>query len=521
MRGGFASGAVVFLAFAVGAASITADEPKRPVIKVDADAHDFGKTWVGPTLEHAFTITNAGNATLEITQVKPGCGCTATGSYPPRIEPGQSGKFPFSLHTQSIYGRYEKPISIFSNDSNTPELRLKLRGEVLRAVEVRPPSFFFRTVNPEAPGSQTVTIVNNTESSFEVRLASTSAASQFRFELLPKTPGKVYELRATPLPPFKPGALTGSAVLETTVEAQKTITVSAYGRVPERLDVDPGSILVFKPLSSSPTPRQPMTQILTFTNHGKTPVRVVQATSNDPALKTSVTEKTPGQVYLVHVRWIPGYEPPPEGRTITLKTDDPEKPLLLVPVRGYRSATVSTRPTSVPAARTTTAPQTRRVWPATRMTGRMAPPFSFKTQAGRMVSNADLAGVPGTVLNFTAPNCPYCRRQIPKVERVRAEYELRGFRFIDISGTMANPFTPEQTEAAMRTLGSHMELVLDPQNRISSLFESMNPPTLFVIGPAGRIERVFVGDSPTVESALKSELDRLLRAKQAPAPAAP
>ena len=58
----------------------------RPVIQCKDPVKDFGTIWVGPVLEHSFTIENTGEAPLRITKVRPSCGCTIAGPYPKAFE---------------------------------------------------------------------------------------------------------------------------------------------------------------------------------------------------------------------------------------------------------------------------------------------------------------------------------------------------------------------------------------------------------------------------------------------------
>ncbi|MEK7730501.1 MAG: DUF1573 domain-containing protein, partial [Planctomycetota bacterium] len=85
---------------------IPAAEVKGPkaIAKPDETTHDFGSVWVGPPLKHAFKIKNEGDAPLEITKVKPSCGCTIAGDYPKKLDPGQEGEFPFSMMSTKLRG---------------------------------------------------------------------------------------------------------------------------------------------------------------------------------------------------------------------------------------------------------------------------------------------------------------------------------------------------------------------------------------------------------------------------------
>ncbi|MFQ5590997.1 MAG: peroxiredoxin family protein [Phycisphaerae bacterium] len=64
------------------------------------------------------------------------------------------------------------------------------------------------------------------------------------------------------------------------------------------------------------------------------------------------------------------------------------------------------------------------------MVGKPAPKFAAaKTIDGKELSNETLKGSI-TVLDFFAGNCPHCNKQLPRVEKIRQEYEAKGVRFV-------------------------------------------------------------------------------------------
>src|SRR5690349_15434733 len=119
---------------------VAAADANRPVIQTAEPIHNFGATWVGGPLKHSFAITNTGKAVLEISRVSPSCGCTTVGDYPKKLEPGQSGQFSFTLDSQKLHGAYSKNITIHSNDPQTPQLKLTLKGECKHQIDVSPAS---------------------------------------------------------------------------------------------------------------------------------------------------------------------------------------------------------------------------------------------------------------------------------------------------------------------------------------------------------------------------------------------
>src|ERR1700738_2777670 len=50
-----------------------------PKIQFAMPIYDFGKTQSGELVKYTFSFTNIGDATLEVTDVRPSCGCTTAG----------------------------------------------------------------------------------------------------------------------------------------------------------------------------------------------------------------------------------------------------------------------------------------------------------------------------------------------------------------------------------------------------------------------------------------------------------
>ncbi len=490
-----------------GSAAVVSTQAARPIIKADELVHDFGTTWIGTPLQHTFTITNAGNATLKILKVEPGCGCTVAGKYPPTIEPGASGRFPFSLNTSGLYYQYDKPITIVSNDPVTPNLRLSLRGLCKRYVEVVPVSAYFGVVTNETAPEQVLKIRNNASTPLTLTLDPQPPDSKFRFALTETKAGQEFELRVTLARRDEPGDCRGVAILRTNIEAQKMVDVQAFARIPRRIDVLPETITIVKRPDNSPAPSSPMMQFVRINNYGTRPVKVLDATTDEPALKLRLTEQMPGKTYTVQVQFDANYLPPPEGRTIIVKTDDPEIPQIRVPVRRWPAVPVP------PAS----APTTRAARPAERMTGRPAPPVTLKTVGGKPLSKTDFAAHPASVLDFGAANCPHCRKLVPMVEKVRGDYVSKNIRFVNVCETMGAPVSDEAAAEVYRSVGSRIDFATDPGNRIGHAFSATSLPTLFVIRPDGVIARVLIGDKPQIETSLRTELNAMLSAN----PAAP
>jgi len=470
-----------------------------PKIVIDEPVHDFGEQWMGPKLQHTFVVKNEGEVPLEILRVKPACGCTVAGDYPKLVEPGKSGNFPFSLDSTKLRGKYEKAITIKTNDPITPSMRVKLRGTCNRYVDVVPTNANFGKVSNDESHKRVLKITNNWTEPLELTLDKTEDG-QFKFELIETVPGKEFELHASLTPPIETGSLRGKLVMTTNFDHQKTIRTAASATVPNRLDLQP-AVVQLNPAKSDVAYQRP----IRFHNYGNSKVKIYEATCDDPLVSVELDERAEGKSYIINLNIPQGYMPPAEGRKVTLRTDDPDEPYITIPLMGpeQRQAKGEAQPTT---------PQKR---PSEQMVGQTAPRFALTTTEGKSLSSDDLKGTV-TVLDFFAPNCGFCGKQIPRLEEVRKAYADKGVRFVAVSQTMRKKFTDDEVKAKIDGLGFKGELAIDSENTVGPLFKASGFPTMVVLGKGGQIDAVNVGNIPDLETRMKTQLDALLAGKPVP-----
>lgn len=468
-------------------------DPNAPRIAVDEAVRDFGTIWSGPLLRHEFVIRNDGKSPLEITKVRPACGCTVAGSYPKTIAPGESGRFPFTIDSSKLRSRFEKPITISSNDPATPDLLLKLAGDCKRYVEVTPPSANFTKVVGAETREQKITLTNNSEQPIQMKLEPLAEGSRFAAELSEKTPGNVYELTVRMNPPYQVGTWRDQVKVSTNHETFKQFDIPVLAVVPERLELQPAEVTI--PAAIAGKPAASSKRVLRFNNYGDRPAKVLEAAAADERLKVTVAEQVPGKAYNIEVEWPAEYAPPEHGTMITLKTDDPDKPTISVPVKSARVAIND--------------PQQQEPRGAATMIGKPAPAFTLKTTEGKTVTNADLSGKVG-VLNFFAVNCPHCKKQMPRIESLRTRFEDKGVRFINVCQTMRKAFTDEEVINTVKGINVHAELAIDSGNTVGPLFLATSFPTMVLIGKSGTIEAVNSGNMADLETRLAGQLDALV-----------
>ena len=82
-------------------------------------------------------------------------------------------------------------------------------------------------------------------------------------------------------------------MLTTNIEAQKSVTIYATATVAERFELQPASVyLPGAPVSTRPAaatqPAGETLNVVLFTINGNKPVKVIEALSDDPAIKVAV-----------------------------------------------------------------------------------------------------------------------------------------------------------------------------------------------------------------------------------------
>ena len=173
-----------------------------PRIEFATDVFNFGKVSSGEVVRHDFVFTNVGNATLEIKDVRPGCGCTTAGTWDKQVEPGKTGTIPLQLNSANMGGAVTKSATVTCNDPGKPKVVLQITGTVWKPIEVTPTMAVFNVSDEsETNVTKVVRIVNNLEE--PLKLSDLKCTNQvFRAELKTVRPDKEFELHITAVPPF-------------------------------------------------------------------------------------------------------------------------------------------------------------------------------------------------------------------------------------------------------------------------------------------------------------------------------
>lgn len=120
--------------------------------------------------------------------------------------------------------------------------------------------------------------------------------------------------------------------------------------------------------------------------------------------------------------------------------------------------------------------------------------FSLKGESFRGLKPGDLLPAFSVskeerlIINFTSPNCPYCKEQLPILSSIAARAGEE-YRFVNVISSLPQDL-------------AGMEWIEDRQGKLAQLFKVDGFPMLFVAGKEGQIEQVIAGVPEQMEEML-------------------
>ncbi|HNO80145.1 MAG TPA: TlpA disulfide reductase family protein [Phycisphaerae bacterium] len=166
---------------------------------------------------------------------------------------------------------------------------------------------------------------------------------------------------------------------------------------------------------------------------------------------------------------------------------------------------------TIKAGQTTTPPR-RPARPAAELLGKPAPEKSFVTTDN---TERKLGGKDDKVklVCFYASWCGYCKRTLPKFQKLHEQYKDKDVEFIAISlddRSGKRKKTEEEVMDHYSKLGLNMPLFMDEKKDVGKAYKVSSFPTSFVVGKDGVVEAVHIGGPTNIDEQVKEEIDKLL-----------
>ena len=304
--------------------------------------YDFGKVDSGAMIKHDYIFTNTGDQVLEVSAVRPSCGCTAAGEWDKKVEPGKTGKIPVQFNSAGYGGQVHKTVSVSCNDSNQPNWTLNLNGTIWKLIDLAPAYAVFNLpAESQSNQTQTVRITNNGDQPVTVSDPACGNAA-FKLDLKTVKEGKEYELQVTVIATNVSGTISAPVTLKTSSDKMPQLSLAAFAMMPPLIAVNPPQILLPAGLLTNATEFT-----VTISNNSTNPVALSDPQVNSEGVKLQLKEQQPGRLFSLTVSFPAGFQTQSPLQA-TVKSSNPKFPTVTIPV--YQPAQPAAPSAAVPSS---------------------------------------------------------------------------------------------------------------------------------------------------------------------------
>lgn len=224
-----------------------ATSAKKPLIHFENPDFNFGRVYRGKIIEYIYKLRNLGNHTLEITKVKPSCGCTAVILAAKTIKPGKAGEIKVTFKTASYSGNINKSITVSSNDPDNSSYILTIAGEIIEEITIKPKNINFGTImNPEDELPKTITVLVKSETEPDFTIKKITSSIKFVTTSVKRGKDGICSISVTLKGEPVIGRFNGVIVLETDITRQKRADIPFFGMITGDITTYPNAIYYSK-----------------------------------------------------------------------------------------------------------------------------------------------------------------------------------------------------------------------------------------------------------------------------------
>jgi hypothetical protein len=307
-----------------------------PRVNVLESDFDFGRVLTGTLVEHQFVLKNDSTSPAIIDEVRLTTPLTLV-SAPASVAAGAQATVRVRLDTSRITGLFEGQIALSIAGSDDAAIGLTFSGTVYQTVETLPRPAFFVVTDRGQSQEQSIELVNHEPEPLEITSVD-HPRDRFTTRLEAIEAGKRYRLTLKLDGTGASGRRTDPIVVTTSSHTTPVVKISANTFVRERVYTFPDSVdLGAFPLAAieiDPTLPEKLAQTLMVYRKGTSAFEVT-LTSDLDALDIRARRGPLGDRWQATITMRRGLlKPGPLKGTIRIETNDPEFPVLCVPVSG-------------------------------------------------------------------------------------------------------------------------------------------------------------------------------------------
>ncbi len=301
---------------------------QAPKISFDATHFDFGRISPDKKVSHLYKVTNAGNAILSITNVRPACGCTSTVTGQWSVKPGESTQIEATFDPKGQRGIVRKSIVVVSNDPKSPETVLTFDAEVVQPIQPSKDNVFFDQVDRTGSASDSIRFASTDGN--PVQLTGAQAPGAPYLHLATRSEGKdaVLDLKlaGNEIPKGQDMGIEVVTV-HTTNPRLPVFRVNVQWQVKPSIIPDPPAVAWSEAKAGAALRME-----LTLTQASGKPFRVTNATSTNPLLEVEGVGAAASSKQKLVIVFSAKARPGRYSEKATILTDDPQRPSLEIPV---------------------------------------------------------------------------------------------------------------------------------------------------------------------------------------------
>ncbi len=168
----------------------SSDQGVPKVEVVGGTDFDFGSIMHGQTMSHDFTFRNVGTGPLNLNMGPSTCKCTVGDVETSVIQPNEEAQVKLTWTAQTVMPKFGQSATIYTNDPNSSEIQLRVRGLVSDSFMVEPRALDLGDVSVSKKIKRTLHIFTYSEDSdtledFLWSNPKTGKLVQIRFEKVP------------------------------------------------------------------------------------------------------------------------------------------------------------------------------------------------------------------------------------------------------------------------------------------------------------------------------------------------
>ena len=299
---------------------------------------DFDIVVKGEVLNHVFEIKNEGDSPLEITDVRPACGCTVA-RFDKQIKPGETGNVSVKMRTQDFSGPISKGVAVFTSDTSNPKLQLVIKARVQPFITIIPGYARYNYVRGEDEGTVAQTLW--AEDGADLKIVDVKAPKPYvkvnfreakEGERNERGEGRQWRVEVTLAKDAPVGALRDYVELKLDHPKQKKVRIPVSGFVRPRQHLTPET-LDFGQVNGA---ELPLKRSLHFTSFITEEIEVTKVESAFEGINVEVeaNDKQSGHRFKVFLTVNPEMPKGSFDGTIKIHTTDAKNPVMELPVKG-------------------------------------------------------------------------------------------------------------------------------------------------------------------------------------------